>query len=417
MTAIKVENIAKRYQLGLTSSGDLRTALTKGFRAMLPFRKGGAEEDSDFWALKDISFAVEEGEVLGVIGRNGAGKSTLLKLMAQITEPTSGRIKLKGRVASLLEVGTGFHQELTGRENIFLNASILGMKRAEVKQKFDEIVDFSGMEAFIDTPIKKYSSGMRVRLAFAVAAHLEPEILLIDEVLSVGDVAFQEKCLNKMNEVAGSGRTILFVSHNMAAVESLCHRCILLEEGQIIETGLPQAVCQSYLKMMAKPQRVEKKMSTMDQQTVQLFAPTIKSYKTDDPNLIKTGDCLQISFRYSIPESLGVLRRVGFRLLVNDQYGQRLFVCDTEVQNQTMDQLSGEGQITCISGPINLLSGKYNFDIRMNSALVKCKIKNFLPFDVFEGDYFGSGKTLKRLNKGIGFFAVSSDWRATKTPS
>jgi len=203
----------------------------------------------EFWALRDVSFEVEPGEVVGIIGRNGAGKSTLLKLLSRITEPTTGRIELNGRVASLLEVGTGFHPELTGRENIFLNGAILGMTRTEIRRKFDEIVDFAGVKRFIDTPVKRYSSGMAVRLGFAVAAHLEPEILIIDEVLSVGDAAFQKKCLGKMNEVAGQGRTVLFVSHNMGAVRQLCPQAIWLHEGQVMEISDTASVIAKYMQL------------------------------------------------------------------------------------------------------------------------------------------------------------------------
>lgn len=202
---------------------------------------------SILWAVKDISFDVKKGEVLGIIGRNGAGKSTLLKILCRITDPTKGRARIRGRISSLLEVGTGFHQELTGRENVYLNGTILGMTKAEVKRKFDEIVDFSGVERFIDTPVKRYSSGMKVRLAFSVAAHLEPEILIIDEVLAVGDADFQKKCLNKMEDVGQQGRTVLFVSHNMPAVSRLCDRAVLLENGQVVENGRTDDVIVKYL--------------------------------------------------------------------------------------------------------------------------------------------------------------------------
>ena len=239
-TVIRVEGLGKRYTLG-AQSGERYTALrdvvANSFARLI--RNGSsaatapAAETSAFWALKDVSFDVKRGEVVGIIGRNGAGKSTLLKLLSRITDPTEGRIRLGGRVASLLEVGTGFHPELTGRENIFLNGAILGMSRVEIRAKFDEIVAFAEVEKFLDTPVKRYSSGMYVRLAFAVAAHLEPEILIVDEVLAVGDVAFQKKCLGKMKDVAtGEGRTVLFVSHNMGAVAQLCNRCLLLSHGK-----------------------------------------------------------------------------------------------------------------------------------------------------------------------------------------
>ena len=239
-SAISIQNISKEYIIGLRENANesFREMLTSTFAA--PFRRfrslGGqaATEAERFWALKDVSFEVNEGEVIGIIGRNGAGKSTLLKILSRITEPTSGRISMRGRVASLLEVGTGFHPELTGRENVYLNGAILGMTQAEINRKFDEIIDFAGIEKFLDTPVKRYSSGMYVRLAFSVAAHLEPEILVVDEVLAVGDAEFQKKCLGKMKDVSGQGRTVLLVSHNMNAIQTLCHRAVLLEKGQVI---------------------------------------------------------------------------------------------------------------------------------------------------------------------------------------
>jgi len=241
--AIKVENLGKCYQIGeLENYYTLRDSLT--YIVKYPFKlisNGGdikkKSEIEYIWALKDINFEVKHGEIIGIIGRNGAGKSTLLKILSRITTPTEGRVKINGRVGSLLEVGTGFHPELTGRENIYLNGSILGMSRKEIERKFDEIVDFAEIEKFLDTPVKRYSSGMYVRLAFAVAAHMEPEILIIDEVLAVGDIAFQRKCMGKMGDVSKEGRTILFVSHNLAAIKSICHNGIYLNEGIIHSRG------------------------------------------------------------------------------------------------------------------------------------------------------------------------------------
>ena len=255
--AIRVEKIGKQYHIGAkqTKYRTLRDTLTDAVTA--PFRRaskllrgqatGAAELDESFWALRDVSFEVKQGEVVGIIGHNGAGKSTLLKVLSRITEPTEGYADVYGRVGSLLEVGTGFHQELTGRENIYLNGAILGMKRAEIDHKFDEIVSFAEVERFMDTPVKHYSSGMRLRLGFAVAAHLEPEILLVDEVLAVGDASFQKKCLNKMQDVGQEGRTVLFVSHNMPAITRLCGRTILLDGGRVLEDGLSHQVVGTYL--------------------------------------------------------------------------------------------------------------------------------------------------------------------------
>src|ERR1700748_3255693 len=256
--AIKIENLGKQYRLGEVGTGtishDLNRWLAKIRGKEDPFSKIGESNDrtikgkSDYvWALKDINFEVKKGEVLGIIGRNGAGKSTLLKLLSKVTQPSTGQIKVNGRIASLLEVGTGFHPEMTGRENIFLNGAIMGMTKKEIKRKFDEIVDFAGVERYVDTPVKRYSSGMYVRLAFAVAAHLEPEILIVDEVLAVGDAEFQKKCLGKMKDVSvNEGRTVLFVSHNMAAVQNLCDAAILMKHGTLEDSGSVSDIVSKY---------------------------------------------------------------------------------------------------------------------------------------------------------------------------
>ena len=264
-TAIKVENLSKAYQIGQIGTGTISRDLERWWITKIkgkedPFLKIGELNDrstkgnSDIvWSLKDINFEIKQGDAVGVIGRNGAGKSTLLKVLSEITSPTTGKINIKGRVASLLEVGTGFHPELTGRENIYLNGAIMGMRKKEIQSKFDEIVDFSGVERYIDTPVKRYSSGMYVRLAFGVAAHLEPEILIVDEVLAVGDAEFQKKALGKMQDVSkGEGRTILFVSHNMAAIASLCNQAIILKDGQLSNMGETDAMISEYINISKK---------------------------------------------------------------------------------------------------------------------------------------------------------------------
>lgn len=258
---IDVQNLSKRYKLGGDFQLDETLPEMIGQKARnLAMRLLGrtvkkAADKRDFYALNDVSFQISQGDVVGIIGHNGAGKSTLLKILSEITDPTSGQARIRGRVASLLEVGTGFHPELSGRENIFLNGSILGMTRKEIKAKFDEIVSYSGVEQFIDTPVKRYSSGMTVRLAFSIAAHLDPEILIIDEVLAVGDVEFQNRCLGRMQEVADSGRTVLFVSHNMAAVQALCKRAIMLEHGQIVADDVPDKVIPMYLQAQGEKEQ------------------------------------------------------------------------------------------------------------------------------------------------------------------
>lgn len=246
--AIKIENISKKYEIGVKKSGSFRETATDYLNRFNFINKNKKTNKEDFWALKNISLEIKKGEAIGIIGKNGAGKSTLLKVLSRITQPTTGRFEINGRVAALLEVGTGFHPELTGRENVYLNGTILGMSRQEIKLKFDEIIDFAGVEKFIDTPVKRYSSGMYVRLAFSVAAHLEPEILIVDEVLSVGDAEFQKKCLGKMDQVANQGRTVLFVSHNMAAIQQLTKRSILLDHGLLIKDSISASCIKTYLK-------------------------------------------------------------------------------------------------------------------------------------------------------------------------
>lgn len=268
-SAIKVENISKAYRIGIKEQRHDTLGATIASWVKSPFRNfqklkslsnfDNRDDQDIFWALKDVNFEVKRGEVLGIIGKNGAGKSTLLKILSRITEPTDGRIEIYGRVASLLEVGTGFNPELTGRENVYLNGTILGMTKKEIEVKFDEIISFSGVEKFIDTPVKRYSSGMKVRLAFAVAAHLEPEILIIDEVLAVGDAEFQKKCMGKMNELSkGEGRTVLFVSHSMAAIKDLCSSCILLNNGKIIEEGVTSKVIAYYHSKVSEQRKIDK---------------------------------------------------------------------------------------------------------------------------------------------------------------
>ena len=261
---ISVEHLTKKYDLGVIGTGSLTRDLNRWWARVRkqpdPYTRIGQEDafkrfGQSILALDDVSFKVEQGETLGIIGKNGAGKSTLLKILSRVTAPTSGVVKVKGRIGSLLEVGTGFHPELTGRENVYLNGAILGMKKAEVTRKFDQIVDFSGVEKFIDTPVKRYSSGMYVRLAFAVAAHLDPDILIVDEVLAVGDAEFQKKCIGKMGDVANEGRTVLFVSHNMTAINNLCKRSIFIEKGCLIDNGDTESVTTHYLSESREPSK------------------------------------------------------------------------------------------------------------------------------------------------------------------
>ena len=310
--AVRVENLGKRYQIGQAKSGDFRESFNGWMDKLRGRSNGKVAESKEFWALKDINFEIKKGEAVGIIGRNGAGKSTLLKILSRITEPTKGRFEINGRVSSLLEVGTGFHPELSGRENIYLNGTILGMKRREIKAKFDEIVAFSGVDKFIDTPVKHYSSGMKVRLAFSVAAHLEPEILIIDEVLAVGDAEFQKKCLGKMDEVSkNEGRTVLFVSHNMGAIESLCSIGVTLNDGNVMFKGKISDAISHYFK---KNKKTENKVSDVE---IELFNHPNKKYinnfglqiaKTlingEQTNLLTSGDSIKFEFHYRLKEQI-----------------------------------------------------------------------------------------------------------------
>lgn len=291
--AIKVSNVSKKYTIGKQKDSSLRGSLAGVFQST-------ESKGDEFWALKDVSFEINKGDVIGIIGKNGAGKSTLLKILSQITRPTEGRIEINGRIASLLEVGTGFHPELTGRENIFLNGTILGMTRKEVKDKFDEIVAFSGIEKFIDTPVKHYSSGMYVRLAFAVAAHLEPEILIIDEVLAVGDADFQKKCLGKMKQVAGEGRTVIFVSHNMEAVKNLCEKAIFMEQGSVIMKGKPVEIIENYLMRQSNLTLVQNfdYLTAPGNEMVKMKHISIVPEREDGRNLITVKSPLKIRFEF-----------------------------------------------------------------------------------------------------------------------
>lgn len=299
--AISISNLSKRYLIGKKKDSSLRGTLSSIF-------KTGNSAEEEFWALKDINFEILKGDVLGIIGKNGAGKSTLLKVLSQITTPTTGRIEINGRVASLLEVGTGFHPELTGRENIFLNGTILGMTRKEVAAKFDEIVAFSGVEKFIDTPVKRYSSGMYVRLAFAVAAHLEPEILIIDEVLAVGDAEFQKKCLGKMKAVAGEGRTVIFVSHDIGAVKNLCNKGVLLENGQMKFIGDISSVISEY-------QSVSKNTSGYSNNSSEKSKYLKRAQITNSSHELSSDESIKFTFETYIKPPYSISDRILVRVL------------------------------------------------------------------------------------------------------
>src|SRR5262249_19697366 len=335
--AITAENLSKQYQIGLAKQrhDTLRDHLAAGVRSLISrgSRLRKSEIEGLVWALKDVSFAVRKGEVVGFIGRNGAGKSTLLKILSRITKPTSGFAEIRGRVASLLEVGTGFHPELTGRENIFLNGAILGMKRAEIRRKFDAIVDFSGVEKFIETPLKRYSSGMYVRLAFAVAAHLQPDILIVDEILSVGDMAFQRKCLGKMESVANEGRTVLFVSHNTGVIRNICKQAYWLQEGRLVMGGAAGEVIDKYLiKMLHSPVM---SVELRDKQRTPTYGQRLRMCELvlNDGGPILHGEPLKVRIEYETYEAIqGVILGFGFSNLD----GARIASFDTDVESDLL---------------------------------------------------------------------------------
>jgi len=353
------------------------------------------QSKEEFWALSDVSFDVMKGERIGIIGRNGAGKSTLLKVISRITEPTGGRISIKGRVASLLEVGTGFHPELTGRENIYLNGAILGMHRAEIKSKFDEIVDFSGVEKFLDTPVKRYSSGMYVRLAFAVAAHMEPEILIIDEVLAVGDAEFQKKCLGKMQDVSmEGGRTVIFVSHNMAAIESLCQKVIILNEGRQIFTGPTKEGISTYLDNTSAISKVS--ISDRKDRTGNGKVRFVDFRILDDrgayvDNML-SGDTYTFELFYK-NFSNQLFKNVVVCLEIIDDRENRLLFLRNDFSKNIIDLNKDSGSIKCKISNLPLAVGTYHFVLylSMNDVETLDLIFNVRYTDVIGGDFFRTG--------------------------
>jgi lipopolysaccharide transport system ATP-binding protein len=394
-TVIKVENISKQYRLGDVGTGALAHDLNRTWHKLRgkedPYSKIGEANDrtvkgsSDYvWALQDINFEVNQGEVLGIIGRNGAGKSTLLKILSRTTTPTTGKINIKGRVASLLEVGTGFHPELSGRENIFLNGAILGMTRQEIKSKFDEIVDFAGVERYIDTPVKRYSSGMYVRLAFAVAAHLEPEILIVDEVLAVGDAEFQKKALGKMKDISkGEGRTVLFVSHNMSSVQKLCTSAVFMENGQISLYGDTEEVISRYFN------NTEKSDLLINAEVHKTEYININKVSIASPNTkyIKNGQEIKVEI------IIDVVKRIKFNPVLYVYRNSQLAFFSSDFHCPIFSEINEEGQyaITFIIPKYLLNPGKIQFDLGMISFEGRIeqliKIENVLYFDLADDNF------------------------------
>jgi lipopolysaccharide transport system ATP-binding protein len=372
---------------------------------------GSDQVSSEFWALRDVTFEVQPGEVLGIIGRNGAGKSTLLKILSQIVEPTRGEVILRGRVASLLEVGTGFHPDLTGRENIFLNGSILGMKKREIVNRFDEIVAFAEIDRFLDTPVKRYSSGMYVRLAFAVAAHLEPEILIVDEVLAVGDAEFQKKCLGKMKEVSsGSGRTVIFVSHNMAAVENLCSKAALIDHGTLTRIGDVKQVVVDYLSRTSLQSTATTEL--LDHPFRRIGAqPLLTRIELNDAEgkgktCFSTGEPMSIKLTISTQTAI---RSLQFGIGVDSQYGARIFSVATYLSDCQLEMPPGESSVRCTIESLPLVPGHYYLSLSAgpSSQLLLDQIEEAISFEVMGGDFYGNGKPTEAWS---GVVAVRSQW-------
>jgi len=419
---ISVEHLTKRYELGVIGTGSLTRDLERWWARARgqpdpysrigqkdPFRLAG----QSILALDDVSFRVEQGEALGIIGRNGAGKSTLLKILSRVTAPSSGVVKVKGRIGSLLEVGTGFHPELTGRENIYLNGAILGMKKAEVARKFDEIVDFSGIEKFIDTPVKRYSSGMYVRLAFAVAAHLDPEILVVDEVLAVGDAEFQKKCLGKMGNVASEeGRTVLFVSHNMAAIQQLCTKSILMNSGRLELAGDSLQVVKKYL-ASNEEMAAEKKHAILarnEQENFQLSKVFFADETGSTQNSFMSGETITIHLEI---ESETIFRGLIVTIGINDENGTRLTVLHSDLSGIPLQVAGKHTVVTCHIPNLLLLPGKYYLDIKIYRGKdVLLWVPNAKTLFVEPGNILKSGKLPPK--EWGGFFVLDNQWQASE---
>lgn len=408
--ALQVSRLSKRYRIGEYSSDThLREVI---MNALARVTRRQRAEPRSVWALNDVSFDIRQGEVLGIVGRNGAGKSTLLKLLSRITYPTSGTMKVRGRLASLLEVGTGFHEELTGRENIFLNGSILGMKKREIELRLEEIVEFSGVSAFIDTPIKRYSSGMRLRLGFAVAAHLSPDILLVDEVLAVGDAEFQKKCLDAMDGLRTSGRTVLFVSHSMAAVEQLCSRCIWIEAGRVRADGEARAVVSEYMKSFAQSSAGTVSLADIQPRTGngegRFTRMEFLNGAHEPTSYIRSGDKITMRLHY---RANTLLRDLVVGVNIHSEYGTLIAASNNWATGDDIEFAEpGEGfadfQIDCLY----LLPGRYYLSLWLGkSTNLHDVLKNCLSFDVEGSNYYGSGRGIESR---FGLMFLPSRWKS-----
>ncbi len=413
-TAITVEGLSKCYTLG-EQRGEtmLREAIVSATKRLL---RGERAQRTTLWALQDVSFTVNEGEVVGIIGRNGAGKSTLLKLLSRITHPTRGTVRAKGRIASLLEVGTGFHEELTGRENVYLNGSIMGMKRSQIDRQMDRIVEFAGVQAFMDTPIKRYSSGMRLRLGFAVAAHLEPDILLVDEVLAVGDIDFQKKCLQSMDDLRGGGRTVLFVSHNMAAVEHLCPRSIWIHGGQVRQDGPTREVVSAYMGTFANVRQGSGNLKDVTDRTgngqARFTGLDFLDAGGNTLNVIRTGDKLVIRIYFETYAALQDFR-VGVEFLTD--LGLKVTASNNWATGFDIERVGvGPGYMDLQIDTLPLMPGRYYLSLYLGRrGNLHDVLQNCIVMDVESSDYYRSGRG---IDPAFGLVFLPCRWASDKLP-
>jgi len=415
VSAARIENLSKRFWVDHEARDrghryrTLRDSLTEWaqwpLRRLRGQRPAGREE---FWALKDVSFEVQPGEVLGIIGSNGAGKSTLLKILSRITKPTRGRVVLQGQVGSLLEVGTGFHPELTGRENVYLNGSILGMQKREIDRKFDEIVAFAEVEQFLDTPVKRYSSGMYVRLAFAVAAHLEPEILIVDEVLAVGDVGFQRRCFDKLRSLRDGGRTVLLVTHNLGAVTNLCTRAVVFESGSLVSSGLPQQEVASYLARLANQSRqsLQQRADRQGDQTARITSLEFRNVLNQPVEHAITGEDIEVTLHCQATTAPVVIDYVALSLWTAD--GVKVFHIDNTMRATDISAPGRERVYRCRLPRLPLPPGVYYWNAMISGeGRIRDHVYGAAKMEVLAGDFFGTGRT---VDAGGGLLLMDHEW-------
>jgi len=424
--AIEVHGLGKKFYIGQAEKQTdamsvVMSVVTGPFRRMASLMRNQLPEaaDVEFWAMRDITFDVKQGEVLGIIGRNGSGKSTLLKTLTGISAPSEGIARIYGRVGSLLEVGTGFHPELTGRENVFMNGTLLGMKTAEIRKHFDEIVAFSGVEQFIDTPVKRFSSGMQVRLAFSVAAHLDPEVLLVDEVLSVGDAEFRRRSMGKMQEVTGQGRTVLLVSHNMPSIQNLCNRVMLMDAGRVALIDEPAKAINEYLKRTHSAPTdasvdLRQHEGRIDGSTPTLTRIRILNAAGEEESALPVGGTVKFEVTLDVGEE--VIRNAWLVIAVTDTDDVRVTTLRTLNQTAQTLTLQGEQKYVCTWPDCNLAPGEYFLEIRLMTSMKNGKlldaISRAIAFEVFPSDYFGAGRGMR---KGNGLIWVKAQWEFDPT--